>query len=133
MSGITEERKLKKSNAKKNGHSPVEVPGLQIERRFTRPGVDPLGQVEYDQRRSVICDPDGSVVFSMEKIDVPRGWSQLATDIIVSKYFRKAGVPNTGSEVSVRQVVHRVSHTIREAAEDLGGYFASSEDADTFE
>lgn len=107
--------------------------GLRVSRRFTHPGVDPLDEVSYEKRRSAIFDPDGSVVFSMDSIEVPKEWSQLATDIVVSKYFRKAGVPETGCEVSVRQVVTRVAKTIREAADELGSYFASKEDADTFE
>jgi ribonucleoside-diphosphate reductase alpha chain len=69
----------------------------------------------------------------MEEVEVPRSWSQLATDIVVSKYFRKAGVPQTGRETSVRQVVTRVARTIREAGEKLGGYFERPEDAETFE
>jgi ribonucleoside-diphosphate reductase alpha chain len=83
----------------------------------------------------VITNPDGSVVFKMEGIEVPKGWSQLATDIVVSKYFRKAGLygDSTQGETSARQVVHRVANTIRQAGEEFGGYFASTEDADTFE
>jgi ribonucleoside-diphosphate reductase alpha chain len=107
--------------------------GLTIERRFTSPGKDPLDDVAYESRRSVISNPDGSVVFAMEDLAVPSGWSQLATDIVVSKYFRKAGVPGTGSEMSVRQVIYRVAHTIREAGDRLGGFFATAADADAFE
>src|SRR5262245_30187140 len=109
-------------------------PGLRVPRLFTEPGVSPLDQVRWEQRRTVISNPDGSVVFHMNDVEVPAGWSQLATDIVVSKYFRKAGVPSTpGHETSVRQVVHRVAHTIRRAGEEQGGYFASTEDADAFE
>src|SRR5262249_22271414 len=87
--------------------------GLRVPRRFTQPGVNPLDKVRWDKRRTVITNPDGSVVFQMDDVEVPAAWSQLATDIMVSKYFRKAGVPETGHEVSVRQVVHRLAHTIR--------------------
>ncbi len=106
--------------------------GLSLSRRHTTVGVDPLDQVDWTFRSAVIKEPDGSVVFSMDDCEVPKGWSQLATDIAVSKYFRKAGVPGTGHEVSVRQLVHRVANTIRHAGEERG-YFASVADADTFE
>jgi len=108
--------------------------GLRVPRRYTRPGIDPLDQVVWDRRRTVIANPDGSVVFQMDDVEVPAEWSQLATDIVVSKYFRKAGVPRApGHETSVREVVHRLAHTIRVAGEDLGGYFASADDGDAFE
>ncbi|MBI2345298.1 MAG: vitamin B12-dependent ribonucleotide reductase [Deltaproteobacteria bacterium] len=107
--------------------------GLKVARRHTVSGANPLEQVEYTKRRSVITNPDGSVVFQMDDVEVPASWSQLATDIVVSKYFRKRGVPGTGHEVSVRQVVHRIARTIRTAGETLGGYFATAADADAFE
>jgi ribonucleoside-diphosphate reductase alpha chain len=108
--------------------------GLRVPRRYTRPGVDPLDQIVWDRRKTVISNPDGSVVFAMEDVEVPRDWSQLATDIVVSKYFRKAGLPGTpGHETSVRQVVHRIAHTIRWSGERQGGYFATPEDAEAFE
>ena len=88
---------------------------MRVPRRLTDPAVHPLDQVEYEKRSSVITDPDGTVVFEMKDVEVPKAWSQLATDIVVSKYFRKAGVPETGGETSVRQVITRVARTIREA------------------
>lgn len=106
---------------------------MKMNRRYTTPGQNPLDQVEYTQRKSVITNPDGSEVFRMDNVEVPSAWSQLATDIVVSKYFRKGGVPKTEHETSVRQVVHRIANTIRKAGEDLGDYFDSPEDADTFE
>ncbi len=106
--------------------------GVRLERRFTRAGFDPLDEVSYERRDSVIANPDGSIVFEMRGAEIPASWSQLATDIAVSKYFRKAGVKG-GGETSARQLVYRIAHTIREAAEAQGGYFATKEDADTFE
>ncbi|MBI1975975.1 MAG: vitamin B12-dependent ribonucleotide reductase, partial [Candidatus Omnitrophica bacterium] len=100
---------------------------------FTRKGVNPLDAVEYARRNSVIANPDGSEVFHMEGVEVPKDWSQLATDIVASKYFRKSGVPGTGRETSARQTIYRVSHTLRVAGEELGGYFKNSEEADVFE
>ena len=115
-------------------HVPPSAAGLRVTRRHTRPGVDPLDEIRWEKRRTVITNPDGSVVFQMDDVEVPAGWSQLATDIVVSKYFRKAGVPGTpGHETSVRQVVRRISRTIRRDGEAQGGYFATIEDADAFE
>src|SRR5437867_6393197 len=108
--------------------------GLRVPRHFTRPGANPLDQVRWEKRRTVIANPDGSVVFRMDDVEVPAEWSQLATDIVVSKYFRKAGLKDApGHETSVRQVVRRLAHSIRVTGEEQGGYFASREDADAFE
>ncbi len=106
--------------------------GLKINRLFTKKGVDAFDMVEFEKRTSKITEPDGTVVFEMKDIEVPKTWSQLATDIIAQKYFRKAGVPKTGHEVSAKQVMYRVAHTVRNFGEALG-YFATTEDADTFE
>ena len=107
--------------------------GLSFRRFFTHAGVNPLDEMKYEKRTSVIANPDGSTVFKMENVEIPKDWSQLATDIIVSKYFRKAGIPGTGHETSARQVVHRIAHSLRIAGEEFGGYFQTKEDADTFE
>jgi ribonucleoside-diphosphate reductase alpha chain len=109
--------------------------GLTFERRFTQPGQDPYAQVVWERRQSVINNPDGSIVFRMEGAEIPAQWSQLATDIVVSKYFRKAGLQGdkTRGETSVRQVVTRIARTIRTAGEQLGGYFATKKDAENFE
>ncbi len=108
--------------------------GLKLERYFSS-DQDPFQEVVWEKRQSVITNPDGSVVFKMEGAEIPSTWSQLATDIVVSKYFRKAGLHGDKhqGETSVRQVVHRVAHSIRVAGEEFGGYFATSEDADVFE
>ena len=109
--------------------------GLSLERKLTQPGEEPLEAVEYVLRDSQITNSDGSVVFELKGAQVPEGWSQLATDIAVSKYFRKAGIDGDKSkgERSVRQLVYRVAHSLREAGEKFGGYFANAEAADTFE
>ncbi|MCC6873784.1 MAG: vitamin B12-dependent ribonucleotide reductase [Sandaracinaceae bacterium] len=109
--------------------------GLRFPRRHSRAGADPLAGIEYELRDSVITNPDGSVVFELRGAEIPKSWSQLATDIAVSKYFRKAGIGGDAKrgETSARQLVHRVAHTIRESGEKQGGYFASREDADAFE
>ncbi|MCZ6805542.1 MAG: vitamin B12-dependent ribonucleotide reductase [Deltaproteobacteria bacterium] len=109
--------------------------GLSVEWRLTKAGEDPLEVVEYVLRDSQISNSDGSVVFEFKGAEVPEGWSQLATDIAVSKYFRKAGIHGDKSrgEKSVRELVYRVAHSIREAGEGLGGYFADAETAEAFE
>src|SRR3954465_13813119 len=99
--------------------------GLPVTRYFTTEGRAPFGGVEWVRRTSRITNPDGSVVFEMKDAEVPSGWSQVATDIMVSKYFRKAGVPLTnaqgepeldsagnpalGPERSAKQVIHRLA------------------------
>ena len=122
--------------------------GLRIDRLFTKAGEDPLDSVEWSRRDSRITNPDGSVVFEMTEAEVPAGWSQVAADIMVSKYFRKAGVPQvddagepildedgspaTGPERSARQVVTRLASTWRWWGEQHG-YFRSADDADAFQ
>jgi ribonucleoside-diphosphate reductase alpha chain len=121
------EQKRKTRRLPSKGH------GLRIRRVYTTPGVDPFSTIEWDRRTSKISNPDGSTVFEFKDLEVPKSWSQLATDIIASKYFRKAGVPGDGHEKSARETVTRVARSIRKAAEELGGYFAEVEDADAFE
>ncbi|HMB67995.1 MAG TPA: vitamin B12-dependent ribonucleotide reductase, partial [bacterium] len=106
-----------------------------ILRRFSSPDVDPLETVEMEKRRSVITNPDGSVVFEMDDVEVPKTWSQLATDIVASKYFRKAGVHGVpdGREHSVKSLVRRIVRTVRAAGEEFGGYFQDDEEAENFE
>src|SRR5436190_13747143 len=105
---------------------------MKITRKFTVQGQDPFASVRWVKRSSKITNPDGSIVFKMDDAEVPETWSQLATDIMVSKYFRKAGVPQSGTELplgvgasgqsntaqkggatgpekSARQVIHRLA------------------------
>lgn len=109
--------------------------GLQFNRRFTRDGVSVFDQFEYDYRTSVIRNPSGEVVFEMNNVEVPKHWSQIATDILAQKYFRKAGVPqqdgSLGRETSVKQVAHRMANCWRVWGEKYG-YFASEQDATIF-
>ncbi|MDH5505108.1 MAG: adenosylcobalamin-dependent ribonucleoside-diphosphate reductase [Acidimicrobiia bacterium] len=126
--------------------------GLRFTRRFTEARADgksgAYDAIEWSLRDSKITNPDGSVVFEMKGAEIPAGWSQVAGDIMVSKYFRKAGVPQTddngelildengepvtGPETSSRQVFDRLAETWRMWGEKEG-YFASSIDADVFE
>ncbi|WP_298799706.1 hypothetical protein, partial [uncultured Rhizobium sp.] len=66
---------------------------MRIERRFTKAGQSPYAEIEFRKATSEIKNPDGSIVFRLENIDVPAQFSQVAADILAQKYFRKAGVP----------------------------------------
>ena len=93
----------------------------------------PWDSVEMEKRDSKITSATGEVIFEFKDVEVPKGWSQLATDIVASKYFRKAGVPTeTGREESVAQLIHRVAHTITGWG-FKEGYFDTEEDSVTFE
>ncbi len=109
--------------------------GLQFQRRFTKEGVSPFDMFEYDYRTSIIRNPSGEVVFEMTNVEVPKQWSQIATDIIAQKYFRKAGVPQAdgslGRETSSKQVAGRMANCWRVWGEK-NNYFASAEDATIF-
>lgn len=109
--------------------------GLQFRRRFTNDAVNVYDMFDYDYRTSVIRNPTGEVVFEMNNVEVPKQWSQIATDILAQKYFRKAGVPqpdgSTGRETSAKQVAHRLANCWRVWGEKYG-YFASEQDAQVF-
>ncbi len=112
-----------------------EKKGLQVNRHYTKDGVSPFDLFEYDIRSSVIRNPSGDAVFEMNNVEVPKSWSQVATDILAQKYFRKAGVPQAdgtmGGETSIKQVAHRMADCWRMWGEKYG-YFASSNDAKVF-
>src|SRR5499427_6753053 len=109
--------------------------GLQFRRRFTKDDVNVFDQFEYDYRTSVIRNPSGEVVFEMNNVEVPKQWSQIATDILAQKYFRKASVPqpdgSLGRETSAKQVAHRLANCWRVWGERYD-YFASEQDAQIF-
>lgn len=109
--------------------------GLKFQRYFTADNKSVYDLFEYDYRTSVIRNPTGEVVFEMTNVEVPKQWSQIATDIIAQKYFRKAGVPqpdgSLGRETSAKQVAHRMANCWRVWGERYG-YFASTEDATIF-
>ena len=109
--------------------------GLKFQRKYTREDIGVFDQFEYDYRTSVIRNPSGEVVFEMTNVEVPKQWSQIATDILAQKYFRKAGVPqpdgSLGRETSVKQVAHRMANCWRVWGERYG-YFASFDDAQIF-
>jgi ribonucleoside-diphosphate reductase alpha chain len=117
------------------GNAKKTAKGLTFTRKFTRDDVPVFDQFEYDYRSSVIRNPSGEVVFEMNNVEVPKGWSQIATDILAQKYFRKAGVPqpdgSLGRETSVKQVAHRLANCWRSWGFKYG-YFVSEKDAQVF-
>ena len=106
------------------------VPGLEYERFFTREGIDPFDEIEWEMRSAVIGNEKGAVVFEQRDVEIPRFWSQQATNIVVSKYFRGViGTPDR--ERSVKQLVGRVVDTITAWAKKQS-YFASDDDLQAF-
>jgi len=120
---------------------------LRIHRYFTRDGESPFARMNFTKRTSEIRNPDGSLVFKAENIEVPERWSQVAVDILAQKYFRKAGVPltdekgepirdeageqKTGGEHDARQVFHRMAGCWRDWGERFN-YFDTPDDAQVF-
>ena len=120
---------------------------MKVSRRFTRVGADPYEGIDFITRSSEIRNPDGSVVFRMDDVTVPASWSQVAVDVLVQKYFRKAGVPQvdttgapildddgspaTGPERDARQVFHRLAGCWTHWGREYG-YFDSEDDAQAF-
>jgi ribonucleoside-diphosphate reductase alpha chain len=104
--------------------------GLSFRRFFTKPGVSPYNEVEWDLRLAQITDAQGNVIFEQKDVEVPKDWSMTATNIVASKYLHgKIGTPER--ETGVRQLVARVAETIR----DWGmaqGYFKTADDSATF-
>jgi ribonucleoside-diphosphate reductase alpha chain len=107
-----------------------DVAGLTFERRWTTPGVHPYDEVAWELRSAEIKNESGGTVFEQTDIEVPASWSQLATNVVVSKYFRgHIGTP--GRERSVKQLIDRVVNTIA-AWSATQNYFRSDEDLLTF-
>src|ERR1700754_958402 len=109
--------------------------GLKTTRYFSKEGINIFDLFRYEKRSSVIRNPSGDAVFEMNDVEVPASWSQVATDILAQKYFRKAMVPQadgtTGSEKSIKQVAHRMANCWKDWGSRYG-YFASPKDADIF-
>jgi len=104
--------------------------GLTFRRFFTKPGVAPYSEVEWELRNAQITDSQGGMIFEQKNVEVPKDWSMTATNIVASKYLH-GPIGTDERETGVRQLVARVAETIR----DWGmkdGYFRSSEDAATF-
>jgi ribonucleoside-diphosphate reductase alpha chain len=111
--------------------------GLTIERVFSREDAHPFDSVEWDRRDAAIRNPSGEAVFEQKDVEFPKAWSQLATNVVASKYFygdvsRSGEDPAKGGrESSLKQLVHRVTRTIADWGTEQG-YFASEEDGERF-
>ena len=108
---------------------------MEVQRRFTRSGESPYSGISFESRTSEIRNPDGKAIFRQENVFVPAHWSQIATDILAQKYFRKRGVPRpeggTGGENDARQVFHRLAFTWMDWGKRYK-YFSTAEDAQAF-
>ncbi|MGB8930227.1 MAG: vitamin B12-dependent ribonucleotide reductase [Anaeromyxobacteraceae bacterium] len=122
------------TGTKKNGRTnqkKAQPRGLSIPRTFTTPGVDPAEEVVWESRVAAITGEGGQIIFEQRDVEVPKSWSLLATNVVASKYFRGA-TGSSNREHSVRQLVGRVVSTIAGWGRK-DGYFATEEDAATFE
>jgi ribonucleoside-diphosphate reductase alpha chain len=110
--------------------SKKKAPGLSFRRFFTKPGLSPYGEVEWELRTAQITDAQGNVIFEQKEVEVPKDWSMTATNIVASKYLHgKLGTSDR--ETGVRQLVSRVAETIRDWGA-VQGYFRTADDAATF-
>ena len=114
----------------KAGKKETRSGGIEVERYYTTPGVDVYDTCEWETRGAVITNERGEVVFEQKEVEMPKFWSQMATNVVVSKYFRgHLGTPDR--ETSVRQLIGRVVRTIAGWGRE-GGYFATEEAGDAF-
>src|SRR5277367_5693693 len=110
--------------------------GMSFQPVFSKAGVHPYDEIEWEKRTAEITDDSGKAIFKQENVEVPKSWSVLATKIAVSKYFygdiqNGTDPRKNGRETSVRQLVHRVTRTITEwGLKD--GYFKTKKDAEVF-
>ncbi|MDP2586146.1 MAG: vitamin B12-dependent ribonucleotide reductase [Candidatus Komeilibacteria bacterium] len=105
--------------------------GLEFRRRYTKEGVHPYEEISWQSRDAVITSDKGEVVFAQKGVEIPKGWSQTATNIAVSHYFR-GRIGTAGREVSAKQMIDRVAKTISNWGREQG-YFKTAADADIFE
>src|SRR5579864_5665577 len=112
------------------GRRETRAGGIQVERFFTKPGIDVFDTCEWEMRSAVITNERGEVVFEQKDVEMPKFWSQMATNVVVSKYFR-GHLGTADRETSVRQLIGRVVRTMTQWGRE-GGYFATEEDGDTF-
>ncbi|MEE3328416.1 MAG: vitamin B12-dependent ribonucleotide reductase, partial [Myxococcota bacterium] len=129
--GSSEKAKTKKGKqgSREKGKK-AKKSGLKISRHFTRKGEDPFDLVEWEMRTAGISNESGETVFEQTDVEIPASWSQLATNVVVSKYFR-GHIGESNRESSIRQLIGRVVGRITEWGHQ-GGYFSSESDAESF-
>src|SRR4029078_2140274 len=104
--------------------------GLSFRRLFTKAGISPYDEVEWEKRTATSADSKGNIIFEQKDVEVPKDWSMTATNIVASKYLHgQLGTPER--ETGVRQLVGRVAETIRDWGLDQV-YFRTPEDGATF-
>jgi ribonucleoside-diphosphate reductase alpha chain len=130
MPEVREQIKSQTSPASNNSVKKTKAQGLTFRRLFTKAGVSPYNEIEWELRNAQITDSQGGMIFEQKDVEVPKDWSMTATNIVASKYLH-GQIGTDERETGVRQLVARVAETIR----DWGmkdGYFHTSEDAATF-
>ena len=129
---------------------------MKIERKFTKAGQDAYANIEFVTTSSEIRNPDGTIVFQLDNVEVPKAWSQVASDVIAQKYFRKAGVPVAVKSVREKDVPEFLWRSVAQSADTektgetsakqvfdrlagawaywgwKGGYFTTEEDASAY-
>ena len=118
------------SNPDVSLEAPLKAGGLAVDRLYSSPGVDPYEGVEWEHRAATIAGDGGEVVFEQKDVEIPASWSQLATNVVVSKYFR-GPLDTPQRENSVKNMINRVVDTIAGWGRSQG-YFATEDDADAF-
>jgi ribonucleoside-diphosphate reductase alpha chain len=119
-----------RSNSPKKIRKETRGGGIEVQRFYTKPGVDVFDTCEWEMRSAVITNEKGEVVFEQKDVEMPKFWSQMATNVVVSKYFR-GHIGSPDRESSVRQLIGRVVRTMTQWGRE-GGYFASEADGDAF-
>jgi len=104
--------------------------GLKFDRVFTTPDVHPYDAVEWEVRDARISNEKGDTIFEQKDVEIPKAWSQTATNVVVSKYFR-GQLDTPGRETSVRQLIGRVADTMADWGRQ-DGLFATDDDAEIF-
>ncbi|MGB8010714.1 MAG: vitamin B12-dependent ribonucleotide reductase [Terriglobales bacterium] len=130
MPEVSDQIKTQTAASNAAANKKTKAPGLTFRRFFTKSGVSPYNEVEWELRNAQITDAQGGMIFEQKDVEVPKDWSMTATNIVASKYLH-GQIGTDERETGVRQLVARVAETIR----DWGmkdGYFRSAEDAATF-
>ncbi len=118
------------STDKDTGKEKAKATGIHVRRYFTKAGTNPYDEVEWETRSATIQNETGKIVFEQNNVEVPKAWSQMATNVVTSKYFRgPLGTPQR--ERTVRQLISRVVDTVTGWGR-ADGYFAGEEDAQAF-